>query len=301
MAAISQGFIGSVLEPDSTGETQRGRTQRGATKARSSAAVFRVRRAVVALIALVLVAAIALSVHAVVAQTAQSQAESAQIAAQAAQKHQAAKKTAAKAKSKVARDPYKIPAQPALTDQTRADILDKAQKTVAASGKPAHQYTYCVGTRGNVGDTDMRVFENDIFRTLNNPQGWPRAGATFTLGDANAGNCDFTMYLAQADQVTTFSADCSDEYSCRVGDDVIINEDRWNGATKQLIKAGLTLQRYREMVINHEVGHRLGHIDNEPTCAGPGKPAPLMQEQSMGLNGCTPNEWPTDQELWIQE
>ncbi|MDF7663273.1 DUF3152 domain-containing protein [Bifidobacterium sp. ESL0763] len=300
MASISHSFIGSVLETDGSGAQASGRSGRRA-KARPSAAVYRVRRTVVALIAVLVVLAIVFAIHALAAPKAQPQANDAeQTAAQAARKRKAAK-ARAKARREAARAPYRIPRQPALTDQSRQDILAKAQKVADASGKPAHQYVYCVGTRGNVEDSSMRVFENDIFRTLNNPKGWPRAGATFTLGSADAGNCDFTMYLAQANQMTTFSADCSDEYSCRVGDDVIVNEDRWNGATKQLIKAGLTLQRYREMVINHEVGHRLGHIDNEQTCAGPGKPAPLMQEQSMALDGCKPNEWPTDSELWITE
>ena len=43
----------------------------------------------------------------------------------------------------------------------------------------------------------------------------------------------------------------------------------------------------------------LGHIDNETTCAGEGQLAPLMQEQSMHLDGCKVNEYPLDSELWI--
>lgn len=179
-------------------------------------------------------------------------------------------------------------------------MLAKAQATVAASGKPAHQYSYCVSTKGDVGGSKVqREFENSIFRTLNDPRGWPRAGATFTYS-SDSSNCDFVIYLSQPSLMTSFSGDCSDEYSCRVGDNVIINEDRWNGATTQMLKAGMSLSRYRIMVINHEVGHRLGHIDNEPSCPAPQAPAPLMQEQSMSLRGCIPNEWPTDSELWIQ-
>ncbi|WEV75549.1 DUF3152 domain-containing protein [Bifidobacterium sp. ESL0800] len=187
-----------------------------------------------------------------------------------------------------------------LTDQSRASILATAQKTVAASGKPAQQYSYCVSTKGNVGDAKVgQVFENTIFRTLNDPRGWPRAGATFTYS-ADSSSCDFVIYLSQPSLMTTFSGNCSDEYSCRVGNNVIINVDRWNGATPQMLNAGMSLDRYRTMVINHEVGHRLGHIDNEPSCQASGALAPLMQEQSMDLRGCKPNEWPLDSELWIQ-
>ena len=110
-----------------------------------------------------------------------------------------------------------------------------------------------------------------------------------------------TLTLAAADQMTSFSTECSDEYSCRVGNDVIINIDRWNNATEGWLNAGGTVERYRTMVINHEVGHRLGHFDNELTCPAVNQPAPLMQQQSMDLLGCVPNEWPLDEELWVSE
>lgn len=188
------------------------------------------------------------------------------------------------------------PVQP-LTDQQRADILAKAQETAAASGKPQVQYTYCVATQGDVGDASG--FETIVYTALNDPRGWPRAGATFT--QSTDGACDMTLILAAPDQMTTFSEECSDEYSCRVGDSVVINVDRWNNATDEWLADGGTVDRYRVMVVNHEVGHRLGHFDNETVCGGAGQPAPLMQQQSMGLQGCVPNEWPLDGELWVSQ
>ncbi|KOA44089.1 hypothetical protein PG1528B_1408 [Bifidobacterium animalis subsp. lactis] len=83
-----------------------------------------------------------------------------------------------------------------------------------------------------------------------------------------------------------------------MGDDVIVNRTRWDEAVDDWLAAGGTLSRYRTMVVNHEVGHALGHLDNETPCAGAGRPAPLMQEQSMFLDGCTVNPWPLDSELW---
>ena len=191
-----------------------------------------------------------------------------------------------------------------LTADERADILAKAEQTATESGNGVITYTYCVASRGEVGD--LTEFANMVFSTLNDPRGWPRAGVIFQENEGADPNtdpnaCSMTLTLAAADQMTSFSTECSDEYSCRVGNDVIINIDRWNNATEGWLNAGGTVERYRTMVINHEVGHRLGHLDNELTCPAVNQPAPLMQQQSMDLLGCVPNEWPLDEELWVSE
>ena len=187
-----------------------------------------------------------------------------------------------------------------LTDDERAAILSKAEQTATESGNELITYTYCVASKGEVGD--LTEFSDTVFSTLNDPRGWPRAGAVFQEADGTDPNaCSMTLTLAAADQMTSFSTECSDEYSCRVGNDVVINVDRWNNATEGWLNAGGTVSRYRTMVINHEVGHRLGHLDNELTCSAVNQPAPLMQQQSMDLLGCTPNEWPLDEELWVSE
>ncbi len=187
-----------------------------------------------------------------------------------------------------------------LTDDERAAILSKAEQTATESGNELIAYTYCVASKGEVGD--LTEFSDTVFSTLNDPRGWPRAGAVFQEADGTDPNaCSMTLTLAAADQMTSFSTECSDEYSCRVGNDVVINVDRWNNATEGWLNAGGTVERYRTMVINHEVGHRLGHLDNELTCPAVNQPAPLMQQQSMDLLGCVPNEWPLDEELWVSE
>ncbi|WP_244609352.1 DUF3152 domain-containing protein [Bifidobacterium moukalabense] len=183
-----------------------------------------------------------------------------------------------------------------LTDDQRNEILAKAQQTARDNGHEPTQYTYCVAQKGDVGSLDD--FANAVYRILNGERGWSRAGATFVQGAD--GSCDFNIVLSEARYMTTFSPDCSTEYSCRVDENVIINDDRWNGGTNDWLSAGGDMARYRVMVINHEVGHRLGHTDNETTCAGAGQLAPLMQEQSMHLDGCATNEYPLDGELWIK-
>jgi hypothetical protein len=77
------------------------------------------------------------------------------------------------------------------------------------------------------------------------------------------------------------------QYSCRVGSTLMINLRRW---LKGVSGFGTNLTGYRNMVINHEMGHFLGF--NHMKCPGTGQPAPVMQTQTIALNGCTPNPYP---------
>lgn len=78
--------------------------------------------------------------------------------------------------------------------------------------------------------------------------------------------------------------------SCRVTHTVVINLDRWRLSVPDYVYARVPLLVYREYVINHEVGHELGH--GHEACPGYGSPAPTMATQTLGLKGCTANPWP---------
>ncbi|MEU5086140.1 DUF3152 domain-containing protein [Streptomyces sp. NPDC021356] len=79
------------------------------------------------------------------------------------------------------------------------------------------------------------------------------------------------------------------EVNCDVGSQVVVNLKRWNQGSPQFSGP---IHEYRALIINHEVGHRIGH--GHETCPGPGRPAPAMMQQIDGLHGCVANAWPYD-------
>lgn len=180
-----------------------------------------------------------------------------------------------------------------LIDQKNAE---SAAKAAAAATKPVpaggRVITYSVITRGAI-TADVGQFKQQANATLNDARGWTNLGVTF---QEVATGGQFTLALSEASQMTTFSANgCDTQYSCRVGRYVIINQDRWLGATPSWNTAGGSLRDYRHMVVNHETGHWLGH--GHVSCTGAGQAAPVMQQQSISLQGCSFNAWPTSGEM----
>jgi hypothetical protein len=148
--------------------------------------------------------------------------------------------------------------------------------------------TYIVRTIGSTRSTASELAAVAA-ATYADERGWRRAGVAFR---EVASGGDFTLWLASPEQVERFSSACSAFYSCRVGRNVIINDDRFTSGSPYWPGA---LDDYRALVVNHETGHWLGL--GHRGCPGPGQLAPVMQQQSKGLDGCAPNPWPTPSEL----
>jgi Protein of unknown function (DUF3152) len=84
-------------------------------------------------------------------------------------------------------------------------------------------------------------------------------------------------------------------YSCASTAEVVLNSDRWfTGSTSW---PG-SVREYRQMLVNHEIGHALGQ--HHRYCLRDGASAPVMMQQSKGLttggNTCKPNPWPLSYE-----
>ncbi|OSY42755.1 MULTISPECIES: DUF3152 domain-containing protein [Pseudonocardia] len=136
-------------------------------------------------------------------------------------------------------------------------------------------------------DVDGTTFAGFVSAVLDDPRSW---GGDGSVGFARTdGPAPLRIVLATPDLADRLCLplDTVGRLSCRNGDRVVINLERWVTGTPEYAH---DLTAYRRYLVNHEVGHWLGH-GHEP-CPGPGRPAPVMQQQTLGLKGCTPQPWP---------
>ncbi|WP_373304996.1 DUF3152 domain-containing protein [Streptomyces lucensis] len=164
-----------------------------------------------------------------------------------------------------------------------------------APGK-GQKYTYRVDVERGLG-LDGALFAEAVQRTLNDDRSWSHGGAR-TFERVSSGKPDFVITLASPGTTAKWCAKSGldtteDNVSCdsAATERVMINAYRWAQGSKTY---GDQIHAYRQMLINHEVGHRLGH--GHVTCQKDGEPAPVMQQQTKFLDHdgihCLPNPWP---------
>ncbi len=165
----------------------------------------------------------------------------------------------------------------------------------APAGGPVHGgagrlHRYRVEVEGGTGEdpTEVAVIVDAV---LGDPRSWI-AGGKVRLQLVPAGSpADFTVSLATP---ATSQAICATGglktggySSCRLPGRVVLNLARWLTGVPDY---GAPMEQYRQYLVNHEVGHQLGN--GHEACPGVGQPAPVMQQQTYGLNGCVANAWP---------
>jgi len=136
-------------------------------------------------------------------------------------------------------------------------------------------------------DVDGRAFADFALATLNDPHSWGRGGRmTFAR---TAGAADLRVVLATPETSARMCRPLVTRgtVSCARGNAAILTYYRWVQGTTDY---GADRTGYRRYLVNHEVGHTLGH--HHESCPGQGKRAPVMMQQTMGLEGCTKNSWP---------
>ncbi|WP_432564253.1 DUF3152 domain-containing protein [Kineococcus sp. SYSU DK003] len=139
----------------------------------------------------------------------------------------------------------------------------------------------------DAGVLDPVAFADFALAVLNDPRSWG-AGGTMSFARTD-GEAEMRLVVATPD---TSAALCRPlrtmgTLSCRNGDAAILTWYRWVEAIEDY---GEDRTGYRQYVVNHEIGHALGH-GHDPN-PGPGQLAPVMMQQTKGLDGALPNPWP---------
>nr|WP_241266760.1 DUF3152 domain-containing protein [Streptomyces scabichelini] len=158
------------------------------------------------------------------------------------------------------------------------------------------KFTYRVDVEKGLG-LDGGLFAQAVHKTLNDERSWAHGGGR-TFERISTGKPDFVITLASPGTTAFWCAKSGldtteDNVSCdsAATDRVMINAYRWAQGSRTY---GDKMYAYRQMLINHEIGHRLGfpHV----TCDKDGELAPVMQQQTKFLEHdgirCRANPWP---------
>ncbi|MFF0272533.1 DUF3152 domain-containing protein [Streptomyces sp. NPDC004330] len=144
---------------------------------------------------------------------------------------------------------------------------------------------------------DQNLFATTVFKTLNDRRSWAGKGE-MTFERVSSGEPQFVITLASPGTTGVWCAKSgldtlAENVSCDSAqtDRVMINAYRWAQGSETF--GPKAMFAYRQMLINHEVGHRLGH--GHVNCGTEGALAPVMQQQTKSLDiggiKCRPNPW----------
>jgi hypothetical protein len=128
----------------------------------------------------------------------------------------------------------------------------------------------------------LRQFQQELELYLADPDGWASHGYEFVPVTRNP-----QVFIRLSSPATLQKSGCGDgRLSCAElgGKRMYLNAHRW---THGAAPSRLPLEDYRQYMVSHEMGHILGH--DHMKCPGPGHPAPIMMQQTLGIGACTPS------------
>jgi hypothetical protein len=149
-------------------------------------------------------------------------------------------------------------------------------------------------------DNDIPIsdesFHKKVVQTLSKPRGWQsidniefRFVSWNTLNHIKSRNKIPVRLSANETIVKECGFKELERLSCcnTITKQVWLNYYRWKNGAKP---SKLTLDRYRNYMINHEIGHALGRLHAKCPCEGCS--APIMMQHTITIGKCKPNDKP---------
>lgn len=135
---------------------------------------------------------------------------------------------------------------------------------------------------------DRRRVADTIASILGDRRGWGGTGRV-SFQRVSTGPVSFRVVLATPSTVNRLCAPLitGGIYSCGMYGRAVLNLLRWRYGAPAFHG---DMTKYRRYLVNHEVGHLLGH--SHTSCHASGARAPVMMQQTKGVGSCRANGWP---------
>lgn len=174
---------------------------------------------------------------------------------------------------------------PPLVQHGSGSIVPVAGSTAVSGPGRLRRCTVAVEAGLGVDPDDVA---RQVDRTLADPRSWGHGGA-LGFQRVDSGPAELHVVLASPDTTARLCRPLhvAGTDSCGVGSTVVISSLRWLQGVSAYTGR---LPEYRQYVVDHEVGYALGHGHEQ--CRAPGRPAPVMMQQTAEVGACQPSPWP---------
>jgi ssRNA-specific RNase YbeY (16S rRNA maturation enzyme) len=183
--------------------------------------------------------------------------------------------------------PTKKAARKVVVPATGPGTYDAAGERVKSASNAGRLIRFDVKVEDNL-DISADAAAKVIAGVLNDQRSWRGSGRWRFELVSGSDQAELHAYIVTPGTTDRLCAPLQTrgEVSCQNGNRIVLNAKRWQLGAKSY---GTDLTNYRRYLVNHEFGHYLGY--GHVKCPGRGQLAPIMLQQTKGLDGCRKNPW----------